>query len=298
MKFVSRSLIAGIIWGLFGAAVVILPLYFYGATSAASYFFPGYVSSTTPIVPVGWLVVAVSLVSTFALADTSQAIKALVLSEIIAFTVSPLIFLSFPDGAASLSSSESAGLFGLLAVFFFLFGMAGSVVGSLLGAWVQEEPGESIVSLNRHRVYSLALILILLVGFSVLGLQLSAAAQAQSDVRASILKGPLVVVNQTLTWNAGTQTVWGNFTGDYGRGEIVFRWVSSVDLSLHYLVSAGPYQEDIFGPYSCGSACIGTDGILISRMQGQATVWFQLGNCPGSGCPSGSVQYLVTYWHY
>jgi len=298
MKFVNETIIVGLIWGLLELVLVIFPLYLFGTSSVAGYFFPGYEAGPSPVVPVGWFALAISFVCAFALADVGGAVKALVLSETLAFAMSPLIWTAFPGSAVFSSPDAIAGFFGLLAVFFFLVAMAGTVCGSLVGDWFWEEPGEFRFALRRHGVISLALILVLAVGLSLLGVESAVAAQAQSDARISLLKDPVLVANQTLSWNVGTQIVWANFTENYGRGELVISWTSNPDVSLHYLVSTTPRYEEIFGSYSCAATCIGFTGILITGLNARATAWFQVDNCPVSGCPSGMVRYLITYWHY
>lgn len=298
MKLVNETIIVGLIWGLLQIVLVIFPLYLFGTSSVAGYFFPGYEAGPSSFVPVGWLAMAISFVFAFLLADVVGAVKALVLAETLAFAVSPLVWIAYPASVVFSSVNASAGFFGLLAVFSFLVAMAGTVVGSLVGDWFWEQPGEFRFTLRRHGVISLALILALVVGLSLVGVESAVAAQAQSDARVSILKDPALVANQTSSWNAGTQIVWANFTENYGRGELVISWTSSADVSLHYLVSTAPLHEEIFGSTSCSATCVGFTGILINGLNPRATAWFQVDNCPVSGCPSGWVRYIITYWHY
>jgi len=284
------TLLASVIWAVLELWLFLFPVYWFGFSSVDSYFFLSSGSGQPSVVPVGWVVVGVSFVCTFILADIGAAFKALMLSEVVTFVASLVILIFFPVGGLSLSTANFVDFFGLLAVFFFIAGVTGAAFGSLLGSYVNDIPGERIVRLNRHASFSLVLILVLAVSLSLLGVQSAIAAEVG-------LTNTVILADQTLTWNAGAQRVWANFTGGYGRGWLDVTWNSNTTLAFHYLISpASNNDEYVARPYcSPGLGCQGNSYVLLDNLPRAAAAWFQIENCPMSGCPSGGLYYKIQY---
>jgi hypothetical protein len=315
VKFLnSRVAVVGTVWGVIDVILLVAPLYLYGTSlsnsggraslvSSPRFLFTGYTFGPLPVFPVGWFAIAVSFVLAFALADVRRAVKALVVSEILSFAISPLILISFPTALTSLSPDGIIAFFAFEAVIFFLLGMAGAVFGSFLGSLIEEEPGSFTLSLSRHRTFLLAGILILIVMVSFAAMQSWVIVQVQNAAAANSLKGPFQVANKTLNWNAGTQDVWANFTtynwNYVGNGVIQIEWNSTANVSFHALLSSLTSQLEVtMRSSNCGSAVFcGGSYVTVDHILRQPTIaWFHQDACPSSGCPSGQVHYVVNWW--
>jgi hypothetical protein len=331
MKFLNRTVaMVGSTWGILDALLIVVPLYLYGTSltstsestsilSSPRFLFTGYDIGPLPVFPVGWFVLAVSFISAFAIADMREAVKALGLSEIIAFAVSPLVLISFPSAKTFPSPDGMIAFFSFVAVAFFLLGMVGAVFGSFLGMWLGEQPDRLTVSLSRHRAFLLAAILVLAIGTSSLLVGSLVTAQLQSAANAanSTRSVTAVVTSQTLNWSLGVENVRADFvksnSSNPGGGDrITIEWSSSINVTFHVMLQAAPvYGEESLHScggilyanqcdFSCGGTyCgrgtldLGSSPTFFSGDTGYTAAWFHNDECSVSGCPSGLLHYEI-----
>lgn len=292
MKFLNRTIFAAFIWGVIGFVLVVFPIYAFGSSSATGYFFVG--QTSTPLsIPSGWFLLGMAFVCSFVLADAGEAIKALVISEIITLVALDSTLTLYPPPGIFPSTADSALFFGLLGIFLFVAGMTGSVLGSLTGSFVKDVPGEWVVKLrrrliafDRHAIVSLGLILVLAVSLSLLGIESAIAAERGMT--------NLVTVADvgTSSWSIGAQRVWANFTGGYGRGGLYVTWNSYANMTFHYLISD---SSELTARPVCDQSCWGRYYFSLDNLPRASTAWFQVESCPTSGCPSTSFGYEIQY---